>query len=299
MKGIILIVIACLLWAIDTLFRYPLLSSGVSATRIVFSEHLILFLIFIPVVFKSRQKFWNGKVSHLFYFFMIGCLGSALATLCFTKAFYLINPSLVILLQKFQPLIAILLARVIIGEKLSRNFLLWGLICIFGAFLITYQDIVPGIAKLDFSVELLSSKNLVGYFYTFIAILGWGSATVFGKKLIIAGYNEKEVMGGRFIFGFLFLIPIVLLSRVELDFDPRIWSTISVMVLITGLISMYLYYKGLKIISAKLCTLIEMSFPLFAVIVNWIFLDKSLEVQQILGGIVLLLGSTVIQLKKY
>jgi drug/metabolite transporter (DMT)-like permease len=62
---------------------------------------------------------------------------------------------------------------------------------------------------------------------------------------------------------------------------------------------MWLYYQGLKKISAKSTAIAEMFFPFFAVIVNWIFLEKQLTEIQLIGGGILILGSLVIQLKKY
>jgi drug/metabolite transporter (DMT)-like permease len=42
-----------------------------------------------------------------------------------------------------------------------------------------------------------------------------------------------------------------------------------------------------------------MFFPFMAVIINWLFLGASLSPAQLLGGILLLIGSVIIQLKQY
>jgi drug/metabolite transporter (DMT)-like permease len=71
------------------------------------------------------------------------------------------------------------------------------------------------------------------------------------------------------------------------------------MVLLSGLLGMYFYYKGLKTLSARVCALAEMFFPLSAVTINWIFLDVKLTTVQLIGAGLLTLGSAVIQLKHY
>jgi drug/metabolite transporter (DMT)-like permease len=299
MKGIFLVIAACALWAIDTLIRYPLLGYGISAERIVFSEHLILTLVFIPVMISSWRKIWNAKVAHIFYFALIGGLGSAVSTLCFTKAFTIINPSLVILLQKLQPIVAIVLARIILKEPIYKTFLFWALLCLIGGVLVSYQQLFPGMAQLDFSMSLLDKTYLYGYVLTLTAVIGWGSSTVFGKKLSLEGYQPKEIMAGRFSTGFLCLIPLFLSGAMNFDFSMAIWGQIAMMVALSGLLAMFLYYKGLSIIPARLCALTEMFFPFCAVAINWIFLNKSLDLIQIVGGALLLLGSTVIQAKRY
>jgi drug/metabolite transporter (DMT)-like permease len=299
MTGILFIVAACLLWAIDTLIRYPLLYGGISAETIVFFEHFFLLLIFTPILLSFFRKLMSTSVRNVFYLLLLGAFGSALGTLAFTKAFGMINPSLVILLQKFQPVVAIIGARFIVGERFHKKFFLWAAVCLIGGVLITYQDFVPGLMKLDFSPKLFDSNALYGYGLTFVAVFSWGLATVFGKRLSLDGFSEKEIMSGRYFFGFCALIPLFIAGKVSVSLDMIVWGKILAMVLITGVLSMYLYYKGLIKIPAKVCTLAEMSFPLMAIVVNWLFLGKELHLIQIIGGIVLLLGSTVIQFRRY
>jgi drug/metabolite transporter (DMT)-like permease len=64
-------------------------------------------------------------------------------------------------------------------------------------------------------------------------------------------------------------------------------------------LAMWLYYQGLKRLSARTTAIGEMFFPLFAVLVNWFFLGKQLNDWQLLGGGILVIGSLIIQIKKY
>ena len=296
MSGVFFIIGACLLWAFDTLFRYPLLGQGISAEVIVFHEHLLLTLIFLPFLFKNKEKIWKAQVNHVVYFAFIGGLGSAVGTLAFTKAFTLINPSLVILLQKLQPLVAILLAKILLKEEIKGKFLFWAFFCLIGGALISYDDILP---VLNIEGELFDSKAARGYALALLAVFSWGAATVFGKKLSLSGYSEIEIMSGRFIMGFIFLTPLLATGQITFISDYAIGGKIALMVLISGIIGMYLYYRGLKKLPARLCALAEMFFPFCAIAINWIFLNQSLSLLEMIGGGLLLLGSTVIQLKHY
>jgi drug/metabolite transporter (DMT)-like permease len=47
----------------------------------------------------------------------------------------------VILLQKFQPVVAILLAWLVLKEPIPKPFLFWGFVCLIGALLISAPDI--------------------------------------------------------------------------------------------------------------------------------------------------------------
>lgn len=300
MLGVILVIVAGLLWAIDTLIRYPLLGQ-VSAERIVFTEHLFLVLMFIPFMIKERSTIWQTKISSIVYFIVIGVFGSAIGTLCFTKAFALINPSLVILLQKLQPVVAISGAAFFLGEKINKPFLFWAAVALTGGILVSSPDILPGLAEFDFKLGFLSQTAMMGYLLTMIAVVSWGASTVFGKKLTAQGYSEIQIMGGRFLFGFFFLAFYAYANRglIAFDWQMMVWGKILLMVVLSGVLGMYFYYKGLKSISARVCALAEMFFPLSAVTINWIFLDAKLTMVQLIGAGLLTLGSAVIQLKHY
>lgn len=300
MLGIVFVILAGVLWAIDTLIRYPLLFSGVSAEKIVFVEQLFLSVIFIPLLLKDAKKIGTLKLSTIFYFIIIGVFGSAIGTLTFTKAFMLINPSLVILLQKLQPVVAISLAHFFLGEKIKREFLFWAAIALFGGLLISSADIMPGLMKLDFSIALLSKTAIWGYTLTLVAVVSWGASTVFGKKLSAQGFDEIQIMGGRFVLGLVFMTFYLIyrFGDIALDWNMTTYGKLALMVLLSGLAGMYFYYKGLKLLTARTCALAEMFFPFSAVVINWVFLGAKLMPVQIVGAGLLVLSSVMIQLKK-
>lgn len=300
MLGIVLIISACGLWALDTLIRYPLINSGVNAVEIVFYEHLLLSVIFSVVFFKSVKNIFQFNKSHLIYFFMVGSVGSALSTLAFTKAFAYLNPSLVILLQKFQPFFAVGLAGFILKEKISKYFVFWGLVSLAGALLISGEDLLKLMDSSKSISELyMHEKALEGYLLVLFSVVGWASATVFGKKLTSLGYSEEQIMSGRFLMGLLALIPFMNFESVKIASNLNIYGQITLMVVISGLLAMYLYYRGLRRVSARAGSLAEMFFPFMAVIVNWLFLGSTLTPIQILGGVLLIISSIIIQTKHY
>lgn len=297
MIGFFFVFTACLFWALDTLIRYPLVQGDISAVSIVFIEHLLLTIIYSIVFAKSVKRLVYIKKKDLLSFFIVGGIGSALATVAFTKAFSYLNPSLVILLQKFQPVVAILLARIVLKEKVELPFVFWAMVCLFGALLIGYEDLIV-VSNADNLNDLVYKNAGLGYSLVAFSVLGWGAATVFGKRLLEQGYKHEQVLAGRFLMGLLCLIPLMMAEKNIFDYSVDIFGKISLMVFVSGLLAMYLYYNGLKKMSARACSLTELFFPFFAVIVNWIYLDATLSAYQIAGGLILILGSVVIQLKR-
>jgi drug/metabolite transporter (DMT)-like permease len=290
--GTVFIILATFFWALDTLIRYPLLNAGLSAIQIVFMEHVILVTGLWCWLALKRQKLWSFTRKDLLSLIVIGGLGSAIGTLAFTEAFSYMNPTLVILLQKLQPVVAISLSAWLLKEKLSTGYVLCVVLAFSGSFMLMYSDIVALLSSSGWHYSSELFTRLTGYGFTFIAVISWGASTVFGKRLALKGYSSGQIMNGRFTVGLVVLLPFLFAAMpyeqaVNLDFTAKIL----VMVLMSGAVGMLLYYQGLKKVDSKHSALAEMAFPVMAGVINWAVLDATLSPLQILGGVVLVLAS--------
>ena len=300
MAGTFLVILACLFWGMDTLIRYPLVERGINPVTIVFYEHIILTLIFSLGLFPAIKRIGELKLADVFSFIIVGGIGSAVATVAFTEAFQYLNPSLVILLQKLQPVVAIILSAIILKEEIQKQFLVWAFVCMIGGLLISSPDIVRLYELMRSDMGIVISDNaLHGYTLVGVSIVGWGATTVFGKRLSMVGFDTKSIMAGRFLTGLLVLIPFVKWNRSLILPQGEDYLRILIMVLISGALAMWLYYQGLKRLSARTTAIAEMFFPFFAILVNWFFLGIQLNDWQLVGGGILVIGSLIIQIKKY
>ncbi len=276
-----LVAFAALLWAVDAPFR-KYLTGDLTSTTIVFMEHLVIAPFALWLLWgniKQLAKFsWKEWASVVF----IALGGSALATILFTQSFHYVNPSVSILLQKVQPFIAITLAALLLKEKMTKRFWLWALVGIFGAYLITFPELK--ISGLKFAGGTLGVLSALG------AAFLWAGSTVFGR-LVLKKASFQLMTGLRFLGALFFLFLIALYyGRVgEIGTATSIdWLYVAIIALLAGLISLFIYYKGLQYTRASIATIAELAFPFSAVIINWIFLDAPLSLGQIAGGIVLL-----------
>lgn len=276
-----LIVVAALLWATDAPFRKYLtgeLPSGI----IVLSEHILISILILPVFLRHlpelKKLSWKEWLAVLF----IGFGGSALATVLFTQAFHYVNVSVAILLQKTQPFIAILLAYALLREKLAKNFYLWAIVGIAGAYLISFPEIRPA--------GLTLSGGTLGIVYALSAALLWGGSTVFGK-FVLRRVSYPMMTSLRFLTALVFLFGLAIqqntLSAYRY-FTVKDGVFVAIIALLAGLISLWIYYRGLVHTTASVSTIAELAFPFSAVAVNWVFLGATLEPMQILGGLILL-----------
>ena len=298
MAGTFFIMIACFTWALDTLIRYPLLGAGYSTLQIVLIEHLTLVLFVSPMLWRYRHVYRHMSLSGFLSLFFIGGIGSAVGTLAFTEAFHYLNPTVVILLQKLQPIVAILLAYWLLKERIEGRFLQWAAVILLGSFVMMWPDLrTLGNAQWHYSSDTISLFK--GYGYTLIAVIAWGAATVCGKYLSHQNIPANAIMSGRFVAGLLVLLPMALVQSDGLSLmTPVDLSLVVVMALLSGFIGMWFYYQGLKTIPAQLATLAELSFPVFAAVINWVFLDMGLTGYQIIGGLMLILGNIGLRMKQ-
>jgi len=298
------IILASLCWALDTLFRYPLLNSGNSAFSLVYWEHLFLVLAYIPLYFKIGPLFKKMTLVDFFLFCVLGGGASIFATLCFTQAFATTSPTIIILTQKIQPIFAIIGSYFFLKESLGKEFWFWALITMFGVFLLNWSELSWAEAS-SFNAFLQS-----GPFQGLVAAFFWAIATVIGKSLRTR-YTTFQVSGLRYLFGFIFaFVAFYGLPKVGLTWGlptsfpeiippyPDVFWKVILMTSLGGGISFILYYYGLGKVSASMATLLELSFPLFAAIINWVFLKDRFTLLQLIGGILVLLGPTLLELRR-
>ncbi|WP_413693879.1 DMT family transporter [Psychromonas sp. KJ10-2] len=296
MTGITFIFFACLLWAADTLIRYPLLFGGSSAQQIVLFEHLILVAVLAGIFIYKRRSFNFISRKTLIPFMVVGILGSALGTLAFTEAFYLSNPTVVILLQKLQPLVAVTLACVLLKEKIDSRFFLWLGLAILGSLLLIWPDLQTLLISLKEGDLEHGQQALWGYGLALFAVVSWGSATVFGKKLSTQGLSSLDIMAGRFSFGLLGMLPFAFMAPTLItSIELTVLQKIAMLALLSGVLGMHCYYQGLKRIPAHWATLAEMFFPVAAIFINWLFLSVEMTQIQLLGAFTLIAASAMVQ----
>ncbi len=272
---------AALLWAVDAPFR-KYLTGDLTSTTIVFMEHIVIAPFALWLLWgnlKQLAKFtWKEWASVVF----IALGGSALATILFTQSFHYVNPSVSILLQKVQPFIAIALATLLLKEKLTPRFWLWALVGIFGAYLITFPELK--VSGLQFA------GGTLGVLAALAAAFFWAGSTVLGR-VVLQKASFQLMTSLRFLGALFFLFLIALYyGRVgEIGVATSTdWLYIAIIAILAGLISLFIYYKGLQYTRASIATIAELAFPFSAVAINWVFLDAPLSFGQIAGGIVLL-----------
>ena len=259
--------LAAVLWGFDGIVFTPRLFN-LQVSYVVFVLHLFPFVLMNFIFFKQYRQLKNFTLHDTVIFALIALFGGAFGTLAIVKALFLMNfnhLSIVVLLQKLQPIFAILLAVILLGEKTGRYFLLWASMAILGGYFLTFGFSLP---DLDVDRNTLHASMLA-----LLAALSFGSSTVF-SKMILGKYDFVTSVFYRYGFTtvIMFLIMIGFGDFSQFAVTTRQnWIFIAIICLTTGSGTMFLYYYGLKKVKAIMATISELMFPISAVIFDYIF----------------------------
>jgi drug/metabolite transporter (DMT)-like permease len=268
--GVVLISLAAAMWGLDGLIRKPL-SSSTSAFTIVFGEHVVLVALTLPLLVPAFRALWRAGPSYVAAGIMVGAGASAIATILFTEALFHGDFITVVVLQKAQPLIVVIGAWFVLGERPRPGFAWFLLPALAGLWLIALpHPLDPHARGLTPIVETLGAATL------------WGLGTVFGRFLG-RRLAFEQVTTVRFAFGLVAsacALPIVGAPAFS-DVHDSFW--IAVLALVTGLLALGLYYYGLQRTPAPLAALGELAFPVTATLVGLYVFDDTLRWTQWLG----------------
>lgn len=276
-----LVAIAAGLWGTDALFRRGL-ALELAPTAVVFFEHLLLVAATLPWLRRIRWRELEPR--HLVALVIIGGGSSAIATTLFTAAFRYGDPNAPLLLQKLQPLIAVLAAQILLGERQDRRF--WGLLIagVAGAYLIAFSD--PAAVTVE---SLLAAGLAVG------AAALWAMGTVLGR-LVTPVLAFRQLTAARFAFGLpaaaVLMVVVPTGGSPLLPAAPSGWLALVGLALVPGLAALLLYYRGLADTPASAATVAELGFPATALVVNYLAFGATVTVTQA-AGLVLLSGTLI------
>jgi drug/metabolite transporter (DMT)-like permease len=243
----------------------------------VLYEHVLLTAVVAPYLWQHRRALRGLSVRTWLSMLAVGWGGSALATLAFTSAFATGNPTVVVLLQKTQPLWAVAAAALVLGERPGRRLGAVALPAMVGAYLLSFGWMAPA--------DALSGGAARAVVLALTAAALWGCATAFGRYAL-AELAPNLVTGLRFTIA-LPLLVVVAAAHGALappaSATAGDWTRIVVIALLPGLVALVLYYRGLERIPASVATFAELAFPATSLVAGWVFLDATVTVEQMIG----------------
>lgn len=285
-KGALAISFSAVLWGLDGVVLTPKLHT-LDVFFVVLMLHAIPFAvmsIFLPKKFKAILKFSPLELTALF---LASLLGGAAGTIFIVKALFIIDfqPfTIVILLQKLQPVFAITLAAMLLKEKPGSKFLLWAGLAIAAGYFLTFGFNAPSFNA--------NTSTLLAAFFSLLAAFSFGSSTVLSKMAL---QKIDFVTATFYRYGFTTLIMlIVVLSLGKFSSLPTVtpfqWMIFLIIAITTGSGAIMLYYYGLKKVKAIVATICELFFPLSGILFDYLFYGHQLTLVQWVSAAVMVIS---------
>lgn len=326
----LLIVISASLWGLDSVLFRPSLHD-LPVWTVVFVEHLVSLAFLAPVflIWRSRQvteaveKFnWKGWLALLW----VVLFGGVIGTYAITQAFFLVdfsgevpvNISVIVLLQKLQPVFALLIAYAVLRERLTPFFWRLAGLAILASFVLAFSEMVLPLTEKVINIPLSIFGHRAPFSFGFpavpvdensnaaallslLAAFSWGSATV-ASRYLATKVRFSEATFLRFFGVVILMLPMILLipgANAIGKISGNQWLLFLGIFASSGALALFLYYAGLRKTRASVSTICELAFPVTAMLGEYLIYGQTLSVVQWIAGGVLVYAVTKLVLVQH
>ncbi len=282
--GAIAVSISAILWGFDGIVLTPRLYN-LDVGFVVFLLHVIPFVLMNAFLYRQYKYIKIFSKWDYVILILIALLGGTIGTLSIVKALFLVNfqeLTIVVLLQKLQPVFAIALAAIFLKEKLGKNYLVWASLAIVAGYFLTFGQKSPNLDT--------GANTVYAALYALLAAFSFGSSTVLSKK-ILHKYSFHTATFYRYGFTTLIMLVVIAVAGYFNQFrqvTQTNWIIFIIIAVTTGSGAIFLYYYGLKKVRAIIATICELFFPLSAIILDYIFNDQKLTIIQWISAAIMI-----------
>jgi drug/metabolite transporter, DME family len=285
-----LVALGAALWGTESAWRIPL-NNLFDAEVIVFWEHVLILLIFLPLLVVRLAEIPKIDARTWGYLICSGFAGSAVGTIFFTLALKNGNPTVVNVVLNIQPVISTIGACLLFGDRLGPRFFFYAGIAVLAGIFVSVTN--PELIGVSFAQAGLN----LGTGYALICALFWGLSTVAGRG-VMKGMSLRLASSLRVVVG-LICMTIILLVLGKLH-GAALWpataqahpatalGALLLLASISGGIPLLIYFEGLRLTRASTAGYFEMMQTLAAVAITWGFFHAALRLHQVVAALVLI-----------
>jgi drug/metabolite transporter (DMT)-like permease len=273
------------MWGTDGLLRQPL-AGQLPAATVVFWEHLLIVVVLVPFLPSALRAFRAATGRERVALVLIGAGASAVATALFTQAFRYGDPVTPLVLQKLQPVIAVVAAALLLGERMRRGYWLFAVPALVGAWFMAFPD------PLSAAPQAVTAALLA-----VAAAALWAVGTVLGRMVSVR-IASRDVTVLRFAIGLPASAVVLLAQGAPVAVTGAQLGPLVLLALVPGLLGLTLYYIGLRSTAAARATLAELAFPVTATLIGVGLLGTHLQPSQWFGLLVVVVSVTALGLRE-
>ena len=285
------------LWGTESAWRIPL-NDLFEAQVIVFWEHVLILLMFLPILLPRLGELEKIGGRTWGYLIFSGFAGSAVGTVFFTLALKNGNATVVNVILNLQPVISTLGAFLLFRDRLTPRFFLFAGIAILAGILLSVTH--PTLIGVSFAQAGLN----LGAGYALVCALFWGLSTVAGRG-VMTGMSLRLAASLRIVVG-LVCMTFILSFYGNLKAEA-LWPAaaqahpgtalvaLALLASLSGGIPLLIYFEGISLTRASTAGYFEMMQTLAAVCITWGFFQAALRLHQVIAALVLMAAVVMVQ----
>jgi drug/metabolite transporter (DMT)-like permease len=181
-----------------------------------------------------------------------------------------------------QPIFAIIMAWFVLKEKITWHYVPWAGLALIAGYFVTFPNGVVNFGE--------GGGYVIAALYALAAAALWGSSTALSRFMLLRRSNTF-VTGMRFLLtvpiALVFVFGLGALSTLSLVTLPQL-GTLSVISVSTGMVALWIYYRGLSKTRVSVSAIVELAFPLTAVCIDLFLYQTSLVPSQYVAALIML-----------
>lgn len=278
--SLILLLVLGLIWGSSFIFIKFSIDTIRPITAVLFRMFVAtICLVFYLTYIKKKIPFKNLNIKD---YLIIAVFGNVIPFVLISWAEIKVNTNLTGIIMGLMPLITVLLTYFFVKtEKITIHTLLGVILGFFGLF---------------FLLEIKNNQNgtLLSELAIVFGTFSFAIATVYARR--IKKFQPLFILSGSTFFAFLILIPLSFIFENPLNLNPSSQSLFFAIVLgiLNTAIGGLIFFKLIKLSGASFTSTVNFLTPFIAIIWGYIFLNETLNINQLIGIFFIILGISLV-----
>jgi drug/metabolite transporter (DMT)-like permease len=282
-------IVAIVVWA----FAFPFIKIGLeelSFINLTIMRFFVVCLIFLIIFILKTDKFSKLQKKDIIPIAILGFFGVIVYHFGLNFGEQFISPGIASLIIATIPIQIVILARIILKEKISYSKYLGIILALIGVLVISIWG------KAESSLEI---EYALGAVAILIAAILAAFYTIAGKKLL-ERYNGLSLTVYAILFGSIGLIPFLnnsLITQVN-NMSLRAWFAVIFLGIFSTVIGYVIWYVALRIKSASEISIYLYAIPVISTVISFFWFNDEITIMFVFGGFLVLFGLFLVNAKK-
>jgi len=274
--GLLSISIVVIFWGVSFIST-KMITDVINPVNLGFFRY-VLAVLFVGVIVIAKRVDLRVTKADFIVFFLAGLLGIFLYSILESTALTIISAEAASIITGLTPMAMVIGNYLVYKERISLKELVLILLSITGVFLVLVKDLLTATSLMD----------IVGYLIMLASIVSWTVYSLITKK-VSAKYSGIKVTAIQSMIALVLFIPTLFVTDFPdfAAFTPANWANLLFLGVICSGVCYYLYIHSVNVLGVIVPNMFLNFIPLITILVNVLFFQASIDLFQIIGGIII------------